>query len=66
MDTKRKPIPAFKDESEERRFWETHDSTDYLDWRKAVRIRLPNLKPSRPKVSLGGATRRGNPPPGAQ
>jgi hypothetical protein len=28
MPRKRKPVPAFKDEVEERLFWETHDSAD--------------------------------------
>jgi hypothetical protein len=26
-----KPVPTFADEAEESRFWETHDSTVYLD-----------------------------------
>jgi hypothetical protein len=39
-----KPVPIFTDEAEERRFWETHDSTDYVDWSGALRVRLPNLK----------------------
>ncbi len=52
MDNKLKPIPAFTDEAEERRFWETHDSTDYVDWTKAVPVRLPNLKPSTTSISL--------------
>jgi hypothetical protein len=43
---KSKPVPAFKTEAEERKFWETHDSTDYIDWSKAERARFPNLKPS--------------------
>ena len=47
-----KPIPAFVDEAEERRFWESHDSTDYVDWSKAQRVRLPNLKPSSAAISL--------------
>ncbi len=47
-----KPIPTFRDEAEERRFWETHDSSDYVDWRKAERVRLPNLKPSTKSISL--------------
>jgi len=34
---KLKPVPTFKTEAQERKFWETHDSTDYLDWSKAVR-----------------------------
>ena len=44
MSSRRKPIPAFSSEAEERLFWETHDSTDYIDWSKAERARLPNLK----------------------
>jgi hypothetical protein len=52
MCTKLKPVPAFKDEAEERRFWEMHDSADYLDWSKAERVRLPSLKPSQPTMSL--------------
>ena len=41
---KLKPIPKFASEGEERRFWETHDSFDYVDWDNAVRVRLPNLR----------------------
>lgn len=44
--SKLKPIPAFKSETEERTFWETHDSADYVDLSKAKRVRFPNLKPS--------------------
>jgi predicted DNA binding CopG/RHH family protein len=47
-----KPIPAFVDEAEERRFWETHDSTEYLDWSKAERVRFPRLKPSTTAISI--------------
>ena len=43
MPKKLKPIPEFASE-EERRFWETHDSVDYVDWDNAVRVRLPNLR----------------------
>jgi predicted DNA binding CopG/RHH family protein len=50
--SKRKPIPAFKSEAEERKFWETHDSTDYVDWSTARRVRFPNLKPSTTAISL--------------
>ena len=46
------PIPAFKTEAEERRFWETHDSADYLDWSKAEPVRLPALHPSTIAISL--------------
>ncbi len=44
MPKKLKPIPAFANEEDERLFWETHDSFDYVDWDNAVRVRLPNLK----------------------
>ena len=50
--SKLKPVPAFKIESEERKFWETHDSTDYIDWSKAERVRFPNLKPSTTAISI--------------
>jgi predicted DNA binding CopG/RHH family protein len=49
---KPKPLPSFKTEAEERKFWETHDSTDYVDWSKAERVRLPNLKPSTTAISI--------------
>ncbi len=49
---KRKAIPAFKDEDEEREFWATHDSAEYLDWSKAKRAVFPNLKPSTKSISL--------------
>ena len=47
-----KSIPKFRSEAEERRFWETHDSSDYVDWSKAKRVRFPNLKPSTTSISL--------------
>jgi predicted DNA binding CopG/RHH family protein len=49
---KLKPTPVFKDEAQERRFWETHVSTNFLDWSKAKRVRLPHLKPSTTAISL--------------
>jgi predicted DNA binding CopG/RHH family protein len=49
---KLKPIPSFKTEAEERKFWESNDSTDYVDWSKAQRVRFPNLKPSTTAISL--------------
>ncbi|MBI3322517.1 MAG: hypothetical protein HYZ94_02435 [Candidatus Omnitrophica bacterium] len=41
-----KPIPKFKNEDEERKFWATHDTTKYVDWKSARRVRFPNLKPA--------------------
>ena len=47
-----KRIPKFKNEDEEREFWATHDSTEYVDWRKAKKTVFSNLKPSVKKISL--------------
>jgi predicted DNA binding CopG/RHH family protein len=47
-----KKIPRFKSEAQERAFWAKADSTDYLDWSKAKRVVLPNLKPSVRTISL--------------
>ena len=47
-----KPIPEFADEQEERLFWEKHDSADYVDWKKAESVVLPNLKPTTKTISL--------------
>jgi predicted DNA binding CopG/RHH family protein len=49
---KLRPIPTFKTEAQERKFWETHDTADYLDWSKAERVRFPNLKPSTTAISI--------------
>jgi predicted DNA binding CopG/RHH family protein len=47
-----KPIPEFKNEDEEREFWATHDSADYIDWDLAERVVFPKLKPSTKTISL--------------
>ena len=52
MKKRLKPVPAFVSEAEERTFWETHDSADYVDWSKAQRVVLPNLKPTTNTISL--------------
>ena len=52
MTKKLKSPPKFRSEAEERRFWETHDFSDYIDWTKAQRVRFPNLKPSTTAISL--------------
>jgi predicted DNA binding CopG/RHH family protein len=48
----KKKIPPFKTEAEERAFWETHNSADYMDWRDAVTPALPKLKPTTRTISL--------------
>jgi predicted DNA binding CopG/RHH family protein len=52
MARKLKPIPTFAKEADERAFWESHDSTDYVDWSKARRVSFPNLKPTTTAISL--------------
>ncbi|MCX5753022.1 MAG: BrnA antitoxin family protein [Candidatus Krumholzibacteria bacterium] len=47
-----KKIPKFNSEDEEREFWATHDSVDYIDWSKGRWMILPNLKPSLTTISL--------------
>ncbi len=49
---KLKLVPHFATEAEERKFWETHDTTEYVDWSKAQRVVMPNLKPSTKTISL--------------
>lgn len=48
---KRKKL-QFKTEDEEREFWSTHDSTEFVDWTKAKRVVPSNLKPSVRTISL--------------
>ncbi|HEX7476494.1 MAG TPA: BrnA antitoxin family protein [Polyangiales bacterium] len=55
--SKRKPkskkaIPSFASEDLERKFWAEHDSTEYIDWSKAVQPIFPELKPSTTAISI--------------
>jgi len=52
MSRKTKKPPVFANEAEERAFWETHDSSEYLDWSQARRVTMPNLKPTTQSISL--------------
>ena len=47
-----KKLPQFASEEEERDFWADHDSAEYVDWARAERVVLPNLKPSTTTISL--------------
>ena len=47
-----KALPTFTSEAEERRFWETHDASRFVDWTKARVAVFPNLKPSTETISL--------------
>ena len=47
-----KKIPDFKNEAEERLFWQEHDSSEYVDWSDAEEVMLANLKPSTRSISI--------------
>jgi predicted DNA binding CopG/RHH family protein len=47
-----KTIPKFKNEDDERNFWATGDSTEYVDWPSGKRRKLVQLKPSLKTISL--------------
>ncbi|WP_048305805.1 BrnA antitoxin family protein [Halomonas sp. PR-M31] len=50
--SKLKKMPEFTTEAEEREFWESHDSTEYVDWSRAQPVSFPKLKPSTKTISL--------------
>ncbi|MFO8153544.1 BrnA antitoxin family protein [Thioalkalivibrio sp.] len=52
MTEPRKKTPAFASEAEERAFWESDDSSEYVDWSQAQSVRLPSLKPTTKTISL--------------
>ena len=47
-----KAMPSFQSEIEERKFWEINDTSDYFDLANAVKVTMPNLKPSTASISL--------------
>jgi predicted DNA binding CopG/RHH family protein len=47
-----KDVPDFATEDEERAFWSTHDSTEFIDWDKAEIVVFPHLKPTTKSISL--------------
>ncbi len=52
MKSKKKTVPKFKSEAEEKGFWAAHDSTEYVDWSKAGKALFPDLKPTMKTISL--------------
>ena len=52
MSKRPKTVPKFANEAEERAFWESRDTTDSLDWSRARKAVLPNLKPTTKTISL--------------
>lgn len=49
---KRKPLPTFTSEEQERSFWARHDSTEYVDWSRTQRRLFPSLRPTLRTISL--------------
>jgi predicted DNA binding CopG/RHH family protein len=51
---KRKKLPNFKTEQEEREFWDTHSSEEYVNWNKVevINAPFPKLKPSTKTISI--------------
>jgi len=49
---KKKTLPEFKTEDQERKFWATADSVRYLDWPSGKRQKFVNLKPSLRTISI--------------
>ena len=49
---KKKKIPKFKNEAEERLFWQQNDSSDYIDWSDAEDAVFSRLKPSTRTISI--------------
>jgi predicted DNA binding CopG/RHH family protein len=49
---KMKKIPKFKNEAEERLFWQQNDSSDYIDWSEAEEAVFSRLKPSTRTISI--------------
>jgi len=50
-----KPVPVFTSEADERAYWEAGgglNSAEHLDWSKARKMALPNLKPTTKTISL--------------
>lgn len=49
---KSKVAPRFRNEVQEREFWASHDSTEFVDWDKGEIASFPNLKPTMKTISL--------------
>lgn len=49
---KLKKIPKFKSEKEEREFWQSVDSTEYVEYKTLEHWQFPNLKLSTKPITL--------------
>ena len=49
---KLKKVPVLKSEDKVLKFWDSHDSTDYVDWSKGKKALFPNLRPTSKPISI--------------
>ena len=55
MKKKLKPVPKFKNEQDEREFWNTHDTSEYFDFSKSNRVEIefdPGIEAPVKSISL--------------
>ena len=55
MNKKIKPVPKFRNEQNERDFWNTHDTTEYFDFSKSSRVEIefdPGIEAPVKSISL--------------
>lgn len=48
----KKIIPVFKSESDENKFWNKTDATEYFDFKSKAKLNFPNLKYSTETISI--------------
>ena len=45
-------LPKFKNEDQEREFWSSQDSADYVNWTESEDVVFPKLKPTVKNISI--------------
>ncbi len=45
-------FPEFKNEDQEREFWASRDSADYVNWTKSEDVVFPKLRPTVKSISI--------------
>jgi predicted DNA binding CopG/RHH family protein len=48
----KKKLPELRNEEQEFNFWSKADSSEYVDWSTAERVKLPQLKPTLRTISI--------------
>ena len=49
---KKTNVTEFKTEEEERLYWQSHNSTDVIDWDQAKKVVFSDLKPTTQSISI--------------